>query len=787
MQVPALPAALALALASTVLLPPTAAQAAEPATAQQRSYNIPAGSLDQVLNRYAQDAGVMLTVDGALTAGRQSAGLRGSYGLNDGFAAILSGSGLAAVTQGSGYVLRRLPPQSGDVATLAPVSVSGSGAAGDATYVAETSRAGSKTETSILDVPQSISVITRRQMEAQNAQSVTEVLRYVPGVNVETYGIDPKGFDWVMIRGFNAQSSSDYKDGLRQGGSGYTLFRSEPFALERIEVLRGPSSVLYGQGDAGGIINRVSKMPQATPHYEAELEYGTYQRKQAAVDLTGPVNEDATLMYRVIGVARNANTQFTYPNGDRIEDDRRYIAPSFTWAPSADTRFTLMAEYLRDRSGGTIGTVTINGKPTNMRNGDPNFNRFDQDQKSVGYLFEHRFNETFQVRQSMRYGQVNAILDNLLLSGLGATGIQRVARRFDETMANFAMDNQLQADFKTGPLAHTVLVGLDYNRVHADARRDTGSAPALNPYNPVYGIDVPTPSTPIYDGLERTYQTGLYLQDQIKIAERWMLTVGGRYDWYEQKLENRLSQVDSKQTGEHFTGRVGLNYVFANGVAPYVSYAQSFLPNSGTTATGSTFSPSQARQWEAGVKYQPVGSSALYTVAVFDIRKTNVLTNDLSNPGFAIAAGEVKSRGVELEGKFSLGSGWDFTGSYTFVDAEISRSNDGTKGNRPSLVPEHSASGWLNYTFRDSLLAGLSVGAGVRYVGSTYGNNTNTLKIDSHTLVDAGLSYTYDKQLTFSVNATNLFDKDYLATCSDLTDCYPGNKRAVIGRVKYKF
>lgn len=771
----AFPAALVVAVATA-----TPVHAAD----VSRSYNIPAGTLDQVLNRYAQDAGVMLTIDGELTAGRRSAGLRGNYGVREGFAAILSGSGLTAAPSAGGFVLRRAPA-AGDVATLDAVTVSAANP--NESFVAESSRAGSKTDTSILEVPQSISVVTRAQMEIQNAQSVTEVLRYVPGVAVETYGVDPKGFDWVMIRGFNAQATSDYKDGLRQGSSGYTFFRSEPYALERVEVLRGPSSVLYGQGDAGGIINRVSKLPQATPQYEIEAEYGTFQRKQAAFDLTGPINEQGTLMYRLIGVARDANVQFTYPNGDRIPDDRLYAAPSFTWQPSADTRFTLLAEYARDRSGGTIGTVTLNGKPTSLRNGDPDFNRFDQDQRAIGYQFEHRFNDTFQVRQNLRYGQVDALLDNMLLSGIGPTGIQRVARRFDETMNNFALDNQLQADFDTGPLKHTLLLGLDFNRVHADARRDTGPAPALNPYNPVYGVDVPTPTTPIYDGQERNYQTGLYLQDQVRIAERWMLTLGGRYDWYRQKIENRLTHRDSNQDGQKFTGRVGLSYAFTNGMVPYISYSQSFLPNAGTDANGNAFKPSQGRQWEAGLKYQPPGSNALYTVAVFDIRKTNALTNDLVNPGFLTAAGEVQSRGVELEGKFSLGSGWDFTGSYTYVNAEITRSNDGSKGNRPALVPEHSASGWLNYTFRDSMLAGLSVGAGVRYVGNTYGDNRNTLKVDSHTLVDAGVSYTYDKHLTLSVNATNLFDKDYLATCSDLTDCYPGSKRTVIGRAKYKF
>jgi len=679
--------------------------------------------------------------------------------------------------------------RSSGVATLEAVTVSGAGVAPDS-YVAQESRAGTKTDTSILETPQSISVVTRAQMEAQNAQSVTEVLRYVPGVAVETYGVDPKGFDWVMMRGFNAQATSDYKDGLRQAATGYTLFRSEPYALERVEVLRGPSSVLYGQGDAGGLINRVSKLPSATPQYETELEYGSFQRKQAAVDLTGPANESGTLLYRLVGVARDSNTQFTYPNGDRISDDRLFAAPSLTWAPSAATRFTLQTEFLHDRSGGTIGTVTVNGKPTDLRNGDPSFNRYDQKQKTIGYLFEHRFNDTVQVRQNLRYGRVDALLDNVLVVGLDPAGLTRSARRFDESMTALALDNQVQFDLRTGPLSHTLLTGLDFNRSSADVSRTMGPAPSLNPYDPVYGVDVPTPSTPLANYLERTHQTGLYLQDQIRFAERWVVTLGGRYDWYSQKTENRLLNDDTDQDGTRFSGRAGLNYVMPNGVAPYVSYAQSFLPNTGVSApaNGSApFAPSRARQWEAGVKYQPPGSDSLYTVAVFDIKKSNVLTNDLFNPGFQVASSEVQSRGVEVEGKLSLADGWDFTGSYTYVNAEITRANNATQGNRPALVPEHTASGWLNYTVRRSALAGLSLGVGARYVGSTYGDNDNTLKIAAHTLIDAGVSYAVDKHLTLSVNATNLFDKEYLATCSDLTDCYPGSRRSVIGRVKYRF
>ncbi|WP_218921146.1 TonB-dependent siderophore receptor, partial [Piscirickettsia salmonis] len=375
-----------------------------------RTYQIPSGPLDQTLTRYVSEAGIELSADGALTRGKTSPGLNGAYSVQDGFATLLQGQGLRVVRGANGAYTLRPAPTADSPATLPAVTVTGRPETAWSPvdgYVASRSATGTKTDSSILETPQSISVVTRAQMEAQNAQSVTEVLRYVPGVAVETYGVDPKGFDWVMLRGFNAQATSDYKDGLRQITSGYTLFRSEPYALERIEVLRGPSSVLYGQGDAGGAINRVSKLPPATPQYEAELEYGSFQRKQAAVDLTGPATADGTLLYRVIGVARDANTQFTYPNGDRIADDRLFLAPSLTWAPSAATRFTLQTEYLHDRSGGTIGTVTINGKPTNLRNGDPDFNRYTQKQKTIGYLFEHRFNDTLQVRQNLRYGQVD--------------------------------------------------------------------------------------------------------------------------------------------------------------------------------------------------------------------------------------------------------------------------------------------------------------------------------------------------------------------------------------------
>jgi iron complex outermembrane receptor protein len=780
-------------LATTALLTLASVAAELPAAAQQPnvSYSIGSGSLDAALSRFGATSGVQVLYSAAVTEGKTTKGAKGDLSSDAALSQILAGTGLTYRFTGPKSVTISDP----NAPAVNAVDASGAtrlqaivatGQAGENSYVVSQSSTGSKTEAPLIEIPQSISVVGRKQIEAQNAQSVTEILRYVPGVTIETYGPDPKGYDWIMMRGFNAQSTSSYKDGLRQLSSSYAFFRTDPYQLETVEVLRGPSSSLYGQSDAGGIVNRVSKKPTADRINEVEVEYGSFSRVQGAFDLSGPIGEDPSLLYRVIGVARNSDTQFTYGDGTDIGDDRLMLAPSLTFAPDAETSLTISGDLLQDKSGGSAIRYT----PTGILIGEPTFNRSEQIQKTIGYEFEHRLNETWTLRQNLRYGHVNFLLDNLLISGPAPGGnIARVARRFDESFDGLAIDNQAQAEFDTGSIGHELLLGLDYAWSRADVRHYTGPAPALNPLDPVYGVPVTPPGVPLQSYKERYKQIGLYAQDQISLTDSLIATLGGRYDWLDLDKSNRMSGQRSEIDVGHFSGRAGLTYLTDWGVAPYVSFSQSFVPNTGAPKGGDSFDPSVGRQWEVGVKYEPTAFDGLFTLAYFDIVKSNVLTPDTrpGNAGFFVATGEVQSRGVELEGKFSIGSGWDFTGSYTWTDAEITKDNSGNVGNRPALVPEHQASAWLNYTVSGGTLEGLSLGGGVRFVGSSFGDNLNRLEVDGRTVFDLGASYKVTENATVSLNATNVFDKQYYTTCNPATSCYEGDRRSVIGRLKIGF
>lgn len=783
----------ALATTALVALVSLVPATIEKAVAQQSAvaFEIAGGPLDSALSRFGVTSGVQVLYGSAVTKGLTTKGINGSLPPEAALSQLLAGTGLSyrftgpkSVTIGApGTVGQGGAPVTG-ATQLQEIVVSGTGD-GSNSYVVEESATATKTETPLIETPQSVSVVGRKQIEAQNAQSVTEILRYVPGVTIETYGPDPKGYDWILMRGFNAQSTSNYQDGLRLLSSGYSFFRTDPYQLQSVEVLRGPSSSLYGQSDAGGIVNRTTKKPTAQPVREIELEYGSHDRFQGAFDFSGPIGNDPSFLYRVIGVARDSNTQFKYSDGSEIADDRLMLAPSFTSAPSTDTSLTIDGNILRDKSGGTVISFT----PTDILIGDPDFNSSRQEQQSIGYQFEHRLNEAWTVRQNLRYGHVDFLLNNLVLTGQDTSGLTRSARRFDESFDAFAMDNQALTKFETGALRHELLLGLDYAWSRADVDHRSGPASSLNPFDPVYGAPIPAPTTPLARYVENYQQIGLYAQDQVWLTDSLLATLGGRYDWLTLENENHLRNVTTDIDIGNFSGRAGLTYLTEWGVAPYVSFSQSFVPNPGLSASGETFDPSVGRQWEVGIKYQPQGYDALFTFAYFDIVKSNVLTPDPDpdHTGFNVATGEVRSRGVEIEGKFSLTDGWDFTGSYSWTDAEITKDNSGNVGRRPAMVPAHQASAWLNYTVYAGVLEGLSLGGGVRFVGPSYSNNTNTIEVDGRTVFDAGASYKVTDNATLSVNATNIFDKQYYTTCNPSYSCYEGDRRSVIGRLKINF
>lgn len=764
-----------------------------PALAQDARYSFDIASkpVTRAVNDIGRTAGLSIIILGDSAVSVSGNRVSGNLSVDEALSTLLGGTGLAWRYANASTV--QVYDQSrgaadSDVAgaiTLGTIYIDGIGN-GASSFVVGQSGTASKTGTPVLEVPQSVSIIGKRQMEAQGARSVTEALRYVPGVNIETYGPDPKGYEWIMLRGFNGQSSSAYLDGLRQMTSNYSHFRTDPHQIETVEVLRGPSSSLYGQSDAGGIVGKSSKKPVTEALRDVELSYGSFATAKAAVDFGGALTEDKVWSYRLVGVARDGNSQFSFGDGTRLKDDRLMLAPSVTWAPDADTSLTVSAQVLRDRSGGTAIYFT----PTGVLVGDPNFSQSDQKQSSLGYEFSHRLNESWVLRQNLRYGRVAFDLDMLAMVGADATGIVRQARRFSEGMDSLSFDTNLLGEFSTGSVSHTLVAGLDISRSDTDAQRWNGTAPSLNPYAPVYGVSVPVPTTIAYDYTEKYRQTGLYLQDEFR-ADKFLFTVGGRYDWLRITNDNHMTGLSSKSDVENFSGRAAVSYITDFGLVPYLSYAESFMPNTGIGSNGKGFDPTKGKQWELGAKYQPAGTDAMLTMALFDITKSNVLTPELNsagNPtGFNIATGEVRSRGFEIEGKASLGSGWDIAANYTYNDVEITKDNSGNRGNRPALVAKSQASLWLSYAFKSSTMDGLSIGAGLRYVGDSFGNNANTIHVDGRTVMDLGLSYNLSDSAKFAFNVTNLTDKKYSTTCASAFSCYEGDRRQMTAKLALRF
>lgn len=774
-------------------------------------YDIEAQSLSSALMQFSRNTGAQLFYDAGLVRGRHSPGVKGTMTRGEALGRILSGSGLV-------YRL------SGNTATIAPASVSAGGASIDgattletitidgkgdrlgpvAGYVASKGISATKSSTSLMETPQTITVVTAEQAKAQGAQSLTQALRYTAGVSAEVRGSATR-YDLPYIRGFGSPTDSNqYLDGLRMlRGGGYAIPQIETYGLERIEFLKGPSSTLYGGVNAGGMLNAVSKLPTEEPQREIELLYGSHNRMQLGFDFSGPVDEDGALLYRIVGLGRKAETQVV-----NTEEERFYIAPSLTWAPDADTTMTVSASYQHDPEGGyygilpTLGALWTNSLgqiPRAFNDGDPAYDEFDRQQKSIGYQFEHRFDETWTIRHNLRYLDHATITEAVGTSGLAADGhtINRYALGTDETVRGITSDLQLQAEFDTGRLEHTALFGFDYQYATWTQIRDYGAAPSIDFLNPVYGTATNLTLARITDQTQDTRQSGFYVQDQIAF-DNWTFVAGGRFDDIQTTTSNHLAGTRNTQSDDAFSGKLGLIYNFDNGLAPYLSYSTSFLPVNGTDADGVAFKPTTAEQYEIGLKYKPDGFDGLFTLAYFDITQHDVVTYQSALVSYQ--TGEQRAQGVELEAKVAVNDLVNLTGAFSYTKAEVVKGLGVDVGQSPIGIPDYTASIWADYTFAAGTLEGLTVGGGVRYVGQTVGGyspnvytaTATRLDVAGYTLFDASLTYDFGAKapelvgLSAKLSLTNIFDKSYV-TCLSNNFCNYGNGRAIYGSLSYRW
>jgi TonB-dependent siderophore receptor len=649
-------------------------------------------------------------------------------------------------------------------------------------YTRTDASSATKTDTPIIETPQAISVVSNVQMRDQGVLTVQDALRYSAGVRADAYGVDSRGDD-AFLRG---TSFVQYLDGLRQA-FGYSYARTEPYFLDHLEIVRGPSSVLYGQGTTGGLIALTSKRPQFDASHEVQLQVGTNARKQVGFDFTGPLDQAGHWAYRLIGVYRDANSQI-----DHVPDDRKGIAPSITWAPDEDTRWTLLANLQFDHNGTSLnflpheGTLlpNPNGRiPTHRFVSEPGFDRYDTQQRSISSFFEHRFNDTWKFETNLRYSHDNVdyrtlypdVYSNPAYPFLddAASTVARYSYISQDRHKRFVTDTHAQADFDVFGMHHRVLVGLDIGRSHTDSRQGNGfDEVPFDLYAPVYGNGFVAPDVfPIANS--RSKQTGLYVQDQVNWGDHWIGTVGFRHD------RASLKTGDDRSEDNATTARYGLMYRFDSGIVPYVSYTESFQPLDSLDFYNRPYDPLRGKQYEAGVKYQPNGSPTLVTATYYDLREENRLAPDPANPLNQIQAGRARTRGVELEASTRVANHVDLIGTYTWTKA---RPDDGTI---VAGLPKTQASAWAVYHVNDADSDGLSFGAGARYIGVNY-DETGTLRVPAKTLFDAMVAWTQGPW-RFSVNAANLTDQAYSASCLARGDCFYGPRRSVMAAATYRF
>lgn len=772
-----------------------------------QSYSIAAGPLDSALSQFASSANVILSFAPEQTANLRSQGLQGSYAVEEGFTRLLQGSGLQVATQGPGsYILQ--PAQNGESMVLAPTNISGQqslsfvpDSQSDRGYKAEKSRVGSKTSTPLAETPRSISVVTGQRLKDQKSQSLTDVLGYVPGIFAPPFAAgDGLAGDLFFIRGFNA---TDYgygllRDGLRVQGNRYDT-TSEPYGLDRVEVFRGPSSILFGENAPGGLVNLVSKRPTAAPQGEIQASYGSNNRRQVGVDVSGPLDDNGNILGRVVMLGRKADTQT-----DHVPDDRMYIAPSMTLNFDDYNSLTLLANYQKDHTNLELGLPAAgtllknpNGKlDKDTMLGVPGWNTFEREAWSVGYEYSHNFNDDWQFRQNSRYMQSRITrhetwpIGNLNNGGYGTQLNINAFNRFNKSMV-YSLDNQIEGKFQLGEVENTVLFGGSFDRTSYSQDWDGGFAGQINVFNPVYARDPLTP-TPVQNTLLEQEMKGAYAQIQSKY-DQWIFLLGGRQDWIDSAYRDKVTpSTNTDSPDKKFTYQGGVMYQFENGLTPYVSYSTAFVPVQQTTSAGGPLDPITSSQYEVGLKYEPPGLNTAITASVYDLRKEKDIYPVAGTSTFR-QVGESRSKGVELEVNSDITSHLNVTASYTYTDVRITKDKPGSlvEGHQMTGVPRNQASAWAKYSFHEGALDGFYVAGGVRYFDSTFAYTGPTLygKLDAGdvTLVDAAVGYKIDKNWSVDVNAKNLFDKDYVSGCNDAGRCYWGDSRTLLGTVSYNW
>ena len=644
-----------------------------------------------------------------------------------------------------------------------------------------------RTDTLLRDIPQAIQVIPQRVIEEQNALRLGEALRNASGV-VTTTGRAQEG-DGVFIRGFGGPFNSTFLlNGIRDE-NGQSII-ADPVNIERVEILKGPASVLFGEVAPGGTVNIITERPLSEPFYEVEAAVGNFDFYRSALDLTGPLNESGSVLYRL-----NAAAQTTDSFVDFFEEDRYFVGPVLAFNFGDRTQLIVEGEYQEAESPGYFGlpasgTVIDNPNgdlPLDLFTGEPDESRFNIQTFRFAYDLEHRFSDNWRIRNAFQ-------LTDRDFAGtqIGLTGFQpdeRTADRFyfensePFSSRNYTLDTYITGEFSTGSIEHQLVAGFELARAQTDTNGILGDAGPLDLFDPVYGqplgAGVPIQSLVTSDSL------GIYLQDQIDLTDNLIVLLGGRFDILNQTSEDFINNSDTFQQDEAFSPRIGIVYQPIEPISLYASYSRSFQQVIGNAIDNRAFEPERGTQYEIGVKAD-ITDQLSATLALYDLTRTNVLTADPNDPVFSIQSGEQRSRGVELDIAGEILPGWNVIAGYAYNDARVTEDNTFEEGNRLAGAPEHSFNLWSTYEIQEGDLEGLGFGLGLFFIDEREGDLSNTFELDSYLRTDAAIYYRRD-QFNAAINFKNLFDVDYFSNAINEFRLYPGEPFSVQASVSWQF
>ena len=694
----------------------------------------------------------------------------------------------AEVVPGSNDVVISVVPEAAtaEVEPDEEIEVIATGEAEDDGYVVEDANVGTRTDTPVKDIPQSIQVIPQEVIKDQRATSVIETIRnssgVVPGADSPR---DP--FENFDIRGFDA-SENTLTNGLQDPTNGRAIVTNN---IERIEILKGPASVLFGQGTVGGTVNYVTKQPLDEPFYWVEFSAGNYNLYSGALDFSAPLNEEKSVAYRLNGVVRTSESFV-----DSYDKQEYQIAPVLTWEISDRTKVTFEADYSQvntpfDAGLPVVGTIEPNPNgeiPRDRFVGEPDNDDSQNSVFRIGYDLEHEFNDDWRFKSVFRTATVD--LDRgIVLSFLGfededLTTLSRSfsVQEFNENVYN--LDNYVVGEFATGSIEHKLVAGINLFRQDTDLTDKSAPFTSLDVFNPVYGGSTTGDFALGFDIESQIQSLGLFVQDQINITDKFIVLLGGRFDIASQDFENAAQDVDDFSQEEAFSPRAGIVYKPIEPISVYASYTRSFQQAT-SIFSRAPVDPERGTQYEIGVKGD-ISDRLSATLALYHLTLTNLPVSDPNNPFVTVPTGEQRSKGIELDVSGEIMPGWNVIAGYAYTDAEITEDNTEIEGNKLSNIPENSINFWTTYKIGQGSLSGLGFGLGFFILGDRPGDAANTFELPGYTRTDAAIFYERDKFRT-ALNFKNLFDNDYFVSSQSRNSVFPSDPFTVIGSMSYEF